>query len=77
MGCWYDLVRTQKWAERAGTYEICSYANGMITPQSKGGLLKVTCQITAKDYLRPIPQNQLDNMTVSDAEKAAYQNPGY
>ena len=28
-------------------------------------------------YLRPIPQGQLNGMDMSDAEKAAYQNPGY
>lgn len=28
-------------------------------------------------YLRPIPQGQLNGMDMTDAEKAAYQNPGY
>ena len=29
---WYDLVRTQKWAELAGSYQICGTAYGDHTP---------------------------------------------
>jgi len=68
---WFDLVRTQKWAELAGTYEICSSTYGNHTPQT------YTRTISNFYYLRPIPQGQLDGMDMTAAEKAAYQNPGY
>jgi starch-binding outer membrane protein, SusD/RagB family len=68
---WFDLVRTQKWAEKAGTYEICGTAVGDHTP------VTVTRTITANFYLRPIPTGQLDGMEMTAEEKAAYQNPGY
>lgn len=68
---WLDLVRTQKWNELADTYEICGDGLGDHTPQT------VTRTIEDYHYLRPIPQGQLDAMTVSEAEKDAYQNPGY
>lgn len=68
---WHDLVRTQKWGELAATYEICGTAVGDHTP------VKVTRDIQAYHYLRPIPQGQIDGMEMPAAEKAAYQNPGY
>ena len=68
---WFDLVRTQKWNELAGTYEICGTAYGNHTPQT------VTRTIENRHYLRPIPQGQLDGMEMTAEEKAAYQNPGY
>ncbi|THU40331.1 RagB/SusD family nutrient uptake outer membrane protein [Niastella caeni] len=68
---WFDLVRTQKWSELAGTYEIGGIAYGNHTPQT------VTRTIELKHYLRPIPQAQIDGMELSAEEKAAYQNPGY
>jgi hypothetical protein len=68
---WLDLVRTQKWAEIAHTYTICGSATGDHTP------VTTTRTIENYHYLRPIPQKQLDGMTMTDAEKAAYQNPGY
>lgn len=68
---WLDLVRTQKWNELAGTYEICGPNYGNHTPQL------VTRTIEPKHYLRPIPQGQLDGMEMTPEEKAAYQNPGY
>lgn len=68
---WFDLVRTQKWAELAGTYSICDKFYGSHTP------ITVTRTIPNNLYLRPIPQGQLDGMEMSDAEKVAYQNPGY
>ena len=68
---WFDLVRTQTWAQRAGTYTICGPGAADHTPA------KVTRKIEKYHYLRPIPQGQLDNMKMEDAEKAAYQNPGY
>lgn len=68
---WYDLVRTQKWAELAGSYTICGSSKGDHTP--------VVYQRTIEPYhyLRPIPQGQIDGMTMSEEEKKAYQNPGY
>jgi len=64
------LVRTQKWEEIAGTYEIADA--GTRTPKT----FKRTIN---KDihYLRPIPQGQIDRLDMSAEEKAAYQNPGY
>ena len=68
---WWDLVRTQKWADYAGTYQICGANTGDHT-------LK-TYTRTIKDfmYLRPIPQGQIDALQMTDEEKTAYQNPGY
>jgi starch-binding outer membrane protein, SusD/RagB family len=68
---WFDLVRTQKWAELASSYEIAGNNYGDHTP------VRVTRTIQPHHYLRPIPQDQIDRMDVSPAEKAAYQNPGY
>ena len=68
---WFDLVRTQTWKERAGTYTISGSNWGAHSPQ------KYTRTIEDYMYLRPIPQGQLNGMDMSDAEKAAYQNPGY
>ena len=68
---WFDLVRTQTWSTIAGTYTICGTAYGDHTP------VTVTRNIMPYLYLRPIPQGQLDGMAMSDADKAAYQNPGY
>jgi len=68
---WYDLVRTQKWADLAGSYQICGTNYGDHTP------VTVTRTIDDHLYLRPIPQGQLDGMEMTADEKAAYQNPGY
>ena len=68
---WFDLVRTQKWKELSSTYEICSGQWGDHIPQT------FTRTIEDFHYLRPIPQGQLDAMTMSESEKEAYQNPGY
>ncbi len=68
---WFDLVRTQKWAELAGSYQICGSNYGDHTPTT------VTRTITSNYYLRPIPQGQIDGMEMTPEEKAAYQNPGY
>jgi len=68
---WFDLVRTQKWATIAATYEICGTAYGDHTP------VTYTRTIEARHYLRPIPQGQIDGMEMTAEEKAAYQNPGY
>ena len=68
---WFDLVRTQTWATIAASYSICGTAYGDHTP------VTVTRTIDTKYYLRPIPDAQIQGMEMSDAEKAAYQNPGY
>lgn len=68
---WFDLVRTQKWNELAGTYEIGAATYGSHTPQT------FTRTIQPYHYLRPIPQGQLDGMDATPEEKAAYQNPNY
>lgn len=68
---WYDLVRTQKWAEYASTYQICDPNYGSHTPKT------VTRNIQPFHYLRPIPQGQLDLMEITAEEKAKFQNPGY
>lgn len=68
---WFDLVRTQKWNELAGSYVICGSAYGDHTP------VTFTRTILPTHYLRPIPRSQIDGMEASDAEKLAYQNPGY
>ena len=68
---WFDLVRTQKWAELAGTYSIGGSNYGNHTP------IVVTSTIDPHLYLRPIPQGQLDRMEMTADEKTTYQNPGY
>ena len=68
---WHDLVRTQKWTELSSTYQIGGPNYGDHTPQTH------TRNIQPHLYLRPIPQGQIDNMDMTDDEKAAYQNPGY
>lgn len=68
---WFDLVRTQTWAERAGTYTIAGSSSGSHTPET------FTRTIPKDFYLRPIPQSQIDALEMTDAEKVNYQNPGY
>ena len=66
---WFDLVRTQKWEEIAGTYEICEAGGHVVKTNTR--------TIEARHYLRPIPQAQVDRLDMEDGEKKAYQNPGY
>ncbi|MBR6981503.1 MAG: RagB/SusD family nutrient uptake outer membrane protein [Prevotella sp.] len=68
---WFDLVRTQKWAERSTVYHIAG--DGYTDKDLK----EFRRDIPAGYYIRPIPQGQLDGMEMSDEEKAAYQNPAY
>jgi hypothetical protein len=70
-GRWFDLVRTQKWAELAGTYTIGGINYTDHTP------VTVTRTIDKHLYLRPIPQGQIDGLEMTTAEKTSYQNPGY
>jgi hypothetical protein len=78
---WFDLVRTQTWHTKAATYEICPADNADDAKGKDGTYLHTpqtfTRNIQKHHYLRPIPQSQLDGMEMTDAEKAAYQNPGY
>src|SRR5699024_883644 len=68
---WLDLVRTQKWVEFASSYTISGSNWGDHTPQT------VHRDIQKYLYLRPIPQGQLDALQINEADKKAYQNPGY
>ncbi len=68
---WFDLVRTQKWNELAGTYQIGGANYGDHTPQT------INRSIQPFHYLRPIPNTQIDGMEMTPEEKAAYQNPNY
>jgi hypothetical protein len=68
---WFDLVRTQKWAERAGTYRIAG------SGYTDKDLETVKRDIPAGYYIRPIPQGQLDGMEMTPDEKTNYQNPAY
>ncbi len=68
---WFDLVRTQTWADIAATFEIAGPNVGDHTAET------FTRNIQKFHYLRPIPQGQLDNMDMSNEEKNVYQNPGY
>ena len=68
---WFDLVRTQKWAERATVYHIAG------SGYTDKDLQEVKRDIPAGYYLRPIPQGQLEGMEMTDEEKANFQNPAY
>ena len=68
---WFDLVRTQTWAERAKSYRIAG------TGYTDKDLETVIRDIPAGYYLRPIPQGQIDAMEMTPEEKANYQNPAY
>lgn len=66
---WYDLTRTGKLEEYAGEYTMCE--------TNSFNAVTHTREIQSYHYLRPIPASQFDNMDNTDAEKQAYQNPGY
>ena len=68
---WFDLVRTQKWEELASSYEIGGASKGNHTA------VKVNRTILKYQYIRPIPQDQIDKMIMTTEEKKAYQNPSY
>jgi hypothetical protein len=68
---WFDLVRTQTWATRAASYSVAGINAGERT------VTVVNRTIPLGAWLRPIPQNQIDGLTISDADKKAYQNPQY
>lgn len=68
---WYDLIRTQKWAELSSSYKIGGSNYGDHSP--------MTVQRNIEDYLylRPIPQGEIDALQMGAADMTAYQNPGY
>lgn len=68
---WFDLVRTQTWAQKAGTYRIAG------SGATDRDLQTYTRTIKPEHYLRPIPQGQIDGLEMMEAEKEAYQNPAY
>ena len=68
---WLDLIRTQEWANVASSYQICGATYGDHTPQT------ITRNIQPYLYLRPIPLGQINDMQMSAADLAAYQNPTY
>ena len=72
---WLDLVRTQKWGEIAGEFDICSDASKEDAHVHNRETFTRT--ISEQNYLRPIPSSQIDGLEMSEADKAAYQNPGY
>ncbi|RXK81940.1 RagB/SusD family nutrient uptake outer membrane protein [Filimonas effusa] len=73
---WLDLVRTQKWVELSSSFEIAGKTNANDWKDHTIGTFTRT--IVNTNYLRPIPRtSQLDAVEMTDAEKAAYQNPGY
>lgn len=76
---WFDLVRTQTWAERAGTYHITHGIDAADAGKAwrDHAPQEYTRTIPNYMYLCPIPQGQIDGMEMDGAAKDAYQNPGY
>jgi hypothetical protein len=72
---WFDLVRTQKWTELSSTFQIAGKTNPNDFNDHTVGTFTRT--ILPANYLKPIPQSQIDALDMSAADKAAYQNPGY
>lgn len=68
---WYELARTQTWDIRAAEYTM----GGMSFSEHKSSVVNRT--IKPENYLRPIPQGQIDALEMSADEKKAYQNPEY
>jgi len=68
---WFDLVRTQTWAEIAASYEIGGSNLADHTP------VLYTRSIQPYMYLRPIPIGQLDGLEMTEQEIYNYQNPVY
>jgi len=72
---WYDLVRTQTWAQIGATYSICESPATNTTDHNLVTYTRTT--IDPHYYLRPIPSSQVSALQMDDASKTAYQNPGY
>jgi hypothetical protein len=71
---WYDLARTQKWAEYASTYEIADAVGGDPKTITRTDLVN---DVNKYFYLRPIPTSQLDSMDGDEEYIKTFQNPGY
>jgi len=72
---WYDLVRTQTWAQIGATYSICE---SPATNTTDHNLITYTrTPIDDHYYLRPIPSSQISALQMDNVSKTAYQNPGY
>jgi hypothetical protein len=88
---WFDLARTKTWGQRAATYTIRDAERW--NDAAAGAVGRVKEELAPKTtitrarlvnlpndshlYLRPIPQGSIDALNLPQAEKAAYQNPGY
>ncbi|EHQ27461.1 putative outer membrane starch-binding protein [Mucilaginibacter gracilis] len=72
---WFDLVRTQKWTELSSSFVIAGKTNPNDWNDHTVGTFTRT--ILPMNYLKPIPQSQLDGLDMSPVDKKAYQNPGY
>jgi len=73
---WFDLVRTKK-LSRAATCTIRDFDANTVQPVRTITRPLAGIADDSKYYLKPIPQGFIDALDMSDAEKAAYQNPGY
>ncbi|HEY5369048.1 MAG TPA: RagB/SusD family nutrient uptake outer membrane protein [Hanamia sp.] len=72
-----DLVRTQRLGlDNQEGYNYATFTIGDVGYANHTPITNVR-SIPAQFYLAPIPQNQIDNLDMTDAQKAAYQNPGY
>jgi hypothetical protein len=73
----YDLVRTQRFGlDNQEGYNYATYSIGGVAYNNHTPVTN-TRTITPQLYLQPIPQGQIDAMSMPDAAKKAYQNPGY
>lgn len=72
---WTDLVRTQMWTALSSSFVIAGATNP--NDWKDHTVNTFTRTITQANYLRPIPQSELDGLDESTADKKAYQNPGY
>ncbi|MGN6637562.1 MAG: RagB/SusD family nutrient uptake outer membrane protein, partial [Mucilaginibacter sp.] len=72
---WTDLVRTQMWTTLSSSFVIAGATNP--NNWNDHTVNTFTRTITPANYLRPIPQSELDGLDESAADKKAYQNPGY
>ena len=81
---WYDLTRTKKLG-RVYSYHIRDYPSPLGTADGQDFLPIVEktrpnfkdIPDNSKLYLRPIPTSFLNALDMTDAERQAYQNPGY
>lgn len=73
----FDLVRTQTWGlDNQDGYNYATFSIGDVAYSDHTPIVNHRT-ILPQYYLSPIPQGQIDALDMTDAEKAAYQNPGY